>query len=200
MSAPALPLALLCAADYAGTRNPVRKFSHAGMRASIYETDIPASGKKGGGSLVLVIRGSDDMMDWARNLRFLPLPGMGATRLWHRGFLIEARRVYQFVVSLPAGMRPDWISGHSRGAAITQIICPSLGIPGIGFAPPRPLWIGPQPGRSNLVETWALDEDVVPYLGRFLGYRHVGRVRWLPGFGHRIGRYIAALEKLEKAA
>ncbi|HHH46720.1 MAG TPA: hypothetical protein ENK53_06910 [Thiotrichales bacterium] len=192
---PAPALARLCADDYAGAP-AIRSVELDGMAASLHlARDLPPPGRARGPSLVLVCRGSDDPEDWARNFRFLPAIGMGASwRLWHRGFLQEARVVYGFVMGLPADARPDWITGHSRGAAVAQILGPSVRRRTVTFAPPRPLWLGPQPSDAGLVENHALRGDPVPYAGRLFGFRHVGRVRWLGGVGHGIRRYIAALE------
>lgn len=192
-----LELAKLCRLDYrpVGDRpiQPLRSLDLEGMHAALYHAShLPMPNETSGSSLVLVCRGSDDPRDWARNIRFWPVPGIGATRFWHRGFLREARVVHGFVRGLP--VLPDWVTGHSRGSAIAQIVGPSLGVFTVTFAPPRPLFLGPQPKNANRVVNYALRGDPVPYLGRLVGFRHVGHTVVLDGVGHAISAYIEAIE------
>jgi hypothetical protein len=151
---------------------------------------------------VLLIRGTDQATDWLYNLRFLPMPRMedGDTRTWHRGFLIYARHVYSFARGWRAGGRKlAGIAGHSLGAAAAQIVGPSLRVPTLAFASPRPLWSRQQPTGHRLVTNWCRTDDWVCKLPP-IGFQHVGQVTWLKpasrncGEDHGIRRYVELLE------
>lgn len=160
---------------------------------------------KGG---VMVVLGANEIADWFDyNLDFIPgpesehvgfsvIPGDSGAR-WHAGFLEHARFVYAFAKP----QRPKLIAGHSLGAAAAQIVGASLGVPAIGFGSPRPL----RQRRQFRGEGWVLNvcrsDDTICYVPPgFLGFRHVGSVRWLtppqpdPGEDHSMDEYIEVLE------
>lgn len=139
----------------------------------------------------LVVTGSSGMTDYLfYNLRpFRPLPDMPEIdqligdlpkRAFHKGFLLHAARILRFL----GDDRPDFITGHSLGAASAQILGTALGVPTICFAPPqvikrrflkRPEFRDPNHPQWN-VYNLAWKQDFVTH-----GYRHAG-MRCL---GHR---------------
>lgn len=135
----------------------------------------------------LIIRGSDDAGDWLDNARAFPSLGIGDSwRLYHGGFLDDARLVYGYAKA----SRPRWIAGHSRGAAIAAIVGASLGIETVTFAQPRPLWLSPDlPDADRWVTSYCKTDDLVCYLPpRWLGWRHIGRVCWAAPRYHHVGQ------------
>jgi len=96
---------------------------------------------------VLLLPGSNSILDYFHyNLRVFHVGrkryrlasssserGASGT-IWHQGFLIYARKVYDWL----GDRRPEMIIGHSLGAAATQILSKTYNAPGIGFAAPRP--------------------------------------------------------------
>ena len=93
----------------------------------------------------LVITGSDSWQDYMMyNLRPLrPLPKMPEIDLlttsdlpknaFHKGFLLHAARVRRFL----GKHQPDFVVGHSLGAAAAQILGTALGVPTICLASPQ---------------------------------------------------------------
>jgi len=194
---PASLLVRLCAADYDGRMERVARvlgyWQYQGMHASVVLVDDARA---------LVCSGSNDPCDWARNFRFVPAWWGG--RLWHRGFLGEAGRVAMWAEKLP---QVDIVTGHSRGAAVAQIVAVMLQVPAVTFAAPRPLWIGSQPEGAHRVVNFGIRQDPVAAgpVSRMLGFRHVGRVEWLeiaiedPVLAHRVETYRVAVEAWERA-
>ena len=93
---------------------------------------------------VMLITGSSNLQDYLfYNLRPLrPLPSMTEIdricqdlprRAYHKGFLLHAARILRFLGSA----RPDYIVGHSLGAASAQILGTALNVPTICFASPQ---------------------------------------------------------------
>lgn len=157
-----------------------------GCQASLWER---ASG------IVCVVRGSGDGWDWSRNLFFLPgWSGKGDSgRLYHRGVLDYARRVYAWVKGKPI----DWMTGHSLGGGIGQIVGSSLGIPTYTIAAPKVLLpFQSQPPGAEHVTNAVLPGDPVPWL--VPGNRHIGTQAYLAprsgiwGMRHGIDHYINA--------
>lgn len=151
-----------------------------------------------------IVRGSNDRRDWALNLSIWPTRstiGHGVSgAMYHWGFLEPARQLYAWAKAA----RPRVLLGHSRGAAVVSIVGASLRIPTVAFACPRPLWLS---GGFEDAEQWVTvfnrSDDIVARLPPWwLGYRHIGRVRWArrpavrhAGEDHRIAHYISALEE-----
>lgn len=141
----------------------------------------------------LVITGSDSWQDYMfYNLRpFRPLPKMVEMdlltssdlpkRAFHKGFLLHAARVRRFL----GNRRPDYIVGHSLGAAAAQILGTGLGVPTICLASPQVVkrkFLGVPSLRSKEHPQWnvfnlAWSKDFVTR-----GYRMTG----LRCLGHRI--------------
>lgn len=160
----------------------------------VYASIVEAAGAR-----VLLIRGTTKWQQWGRyNLRLWPKVEAGDRLLWHGGFLRAAQVVYAFA----KGKRIDLVTGHSLGAAVTQIVATSLGVRGYGFASPRPLWGCRQPAGAVLMTSWNRRDDLVTALPpAWLGFRHVGGVVWLDpperhrGEDHGIAHYLELLGK-----
>lgn len=137
---------------------------------------------------ILIITGSDSWRDYTRyNLRpnrFVPV-SEGRRRIaeaipyaeFHQGFLLHACEVLDFL----GDDRPDFIVGHSLGAASAQIVGTVLGIPTIAFAPPQVIrrrYLG-QAGLREGHAQWnvfnvAWSADFVTQGYRFAGLRCLG--------------------------
>lgn len=138
---------------------------------------------------VLIITGSDSVGDYLRyNLRpnrkvtasaeraritkVIPLAAL------HGGFLLHATEVLRFLKR----DRPDFIVGHSLGAASAQIIGTTLGIPTITFAAPQvvrrkaltgPKWHLPGHAQWNVFNVrW--NHDLVTRGYHFVGMQNLG--------------------------
>lgn len=174
----------LIALDYEGALHAQDRLDIDGVQSAIvappgHQIGLP----------IMVIRGSDERLDWIRNFRFWPDAEPGDTVFWHRGFLTHARIAYGFAKEKGVGT----VIGHSLGAACTQIVAPSLGVPGIALASPRPLYapdeLMPRPANEALVQNWCRTDDAVCRVPPD-GFCHVGTVHWLTparrslGFDH----------------
>ena len=154
----------------------------------------------------LVIPGTNEFSDWFDfNLQFggQPMNGHGfevvpgdSGTLWHGGFLEHAQIVYTFA----KGLRPQFIVGHSLGAASAQIVGASLGIPAIAFAAPKTCQSrGRMHGEGWVLNICRVDDTVCHVPPSFLGFRNVGSLYWLtpdevhPGEDHKIEHYMELL-------
>jgi hypothetical protein len=151
-----------------------------------------------------IARGSNDRRDWMLNLSIWPSRstiGQGVSgAMYHWGFLEPARQVYAWAKAA----KPRVLLGHSRGAAVASIVGASLKIPTVAFACPRPLWLsGGFEDAESFVTVYNRSDDLIARLPPWwLGYRHIGDVRWAKhpavrhaGEDHRIMHYIDALEE-----
>ena len=97
---------------------------------------------------ILLIPGSNSIADYVMfNLRVLNFGGKkfrlndeltetwGPGVIWHQGFMKHAKVITDWMRR--KGFKPKYVMGHSLGAAATQIIVRTHGIPGIAFAAPR---------------------------------------------------------------
>ena len=170
--------AKLAEASYTSARitspKVMHSLSHQDVQAHLLEGDI------------LLLPGSNSVRDYLRyNLRPLRL-GQQQFRMaddatakghsgttWHQGLLAYSVVVFEWLKSL--NIRPNYVIGHSLGAAATQILSKSYGAPGIAFAAPRPKLIkGPVNHHEKCLIVNRFD-DVVPKLpGTF---NHMGKVK-----------------------
>lgn len=186
--------ARLILADYDGVLDSASRLDIDGCQSVIVDH---------AGETVLVIRGSDERQDWINNFRFLPDATPGDSVWWHRGFLTYARVAYSWARDKPVTV----VIGHSLGAACVQIVATSLGIPGLAFASPRPLWAPfgkARPSNEAMVTNYNRIDDVICDLPfAVLGFEHVGEVKWLTpkelhaGEEHRIKHYLDLLDVAE---
>lgn len=134
---------------------------------------------------ILLIPGSNSVADYLKfNLRVLNIGGkryrlndtdteQGASgTVWHQGFLRHAKVIFDWLSR--ENLRPDYIIGHSLGAAATQIMVRTYGVPGIGFAAPRPRRSRGQIKHSHLCLCLNRDDDHVCDLPS--GFHHMGKV------------------------
>ncbi len=157
---------------------------------------------------ILLLSGSNSLLDYAHfNLRVFNVGGRkfrlaakdterGASgTLWHQGFLIYARAVFDWV----GDRRPRILIGHSLGAAAAQILSKSWDRPAIGFAPPRPKKGGGAVAHDDKCLLICRVDDVVCSLTP--GFHHMGDARFLEpeainwGGDHSMKNYIRILQK-----
>jgi hypothetical protein len=159
----------LCGQDYADPSklDVLEKLEIGRVRASIVSTSCGVVG---------VIRGTSLRDQWGRfNFRFWAVPADGDTRRWHSGFLDYANITYAFFKGKPLAA----IAGHSLGAAAAQIVGPSLEVPTIALASPRPLFMDAQPALADLVLNVCRADDLVTRVPfAWMGYKHVGPSIW----------------------
>ena len=149
---------------------------------------------------VLVICGTNERADWRTNLRVIGNSswvetGQSGAR-YAGGWLSWARMVYGFAKDRGCVAA----TGHSAGGATVSIVGPSLALPTVTFASPRPLISGEVPG-SCLVLNRCRHDDMVPRRlpPPRLGFQHIGAVRWFHpqtrhrGSDHGCTEYLAAL-------
>ncbi len=132
--------AILAEASYQSKRitkpKLLKSCPHEDVQAHVLDGDI------------LLLPGSNSLQDYLLyNLRPLRLgrqkyrmddetTAKGASgTIWHQGFLAYSVVVFEWLKDIK--VRPKFIIGHSLGAAATQILTKSYGVPGIGFAAPR---------------------------------------------------------------
>ncbi|MEO1641539.1 MAG: hypothetical protein AAFU41_20100 [Pseudomonadota bacterium] len=163
---------------------------------------------------ILLLPGSNSVRDYLKfNLRVLNLgnkrltmsaggteKGASGTR-WHQGFLQYSRVVFDWLKGL--NVTPEYIIGHSLGAAATQILSKSYNAPAIGFAAPRP-----KKSRNRVVHDGRCllinrSDDIVPKLPG--DFHHMGRaVRFKTNIdrrfvAHSMDRYIAIVDEAVQA-
>jgi hypothetical protein len=174
----------------------IRSLDHDDVQAHLLEGNI------------LLLPGSNSVKDYLKfNLRPISL---GNTRLvlsdgstergasgtiWHQGFLRYSRVIFDWLKT--AGVTPNYIIGHSLGAAATQILSKSYNAPAIGFAAPRPKWTKNRvvhDGRCLLINR---SDDVVPKLPN--AYSHMGKTKLVRTnidkkfLAHSMPRYMAII-------
>lgn len=161
------------------------------------------------GEIILIIRGSDDWLDWARNFRALgsawPAPG-ASKRKYHRGFLKGARDIWWMLKW--NGLTPDsrdiapedqqitTVIGHSRGAAIAGIIGASLDVRTLTFACPRYVYGSGTIKGDAKVRHFVRSDDMITWAPPWLtrpGKTVQINQSWKWGESHRIGHYLEAL-------
>ncbi|WP_299045511.1 hypothetical protein [uncultured Tateyamaria sp.] len=171
--------AQMAEASYSGRTNASLA---AAWRDDLNDHDVQAIFLKGD---ILLIPGSNSVMDYLRyNLRVLNIAGKkyrlsdadtekGASgTVWHQGFLRHAKVIYDWLER--EKYRPKYIIGHSLGAAATQILVRTYGVPGIGFASPRPRRSPGSIKHSSLCLCLNRDDDKVCDLPG--SFHHLGRV------------------------
>ena len=171
--------AQMAEASYEGRKNDSLAVA---IRAELDEDDVQALFLKGD---ILLIPGSNSVADYLKfNLRVLNIGGKlyrlnddtteaGASRtIWHQGFLRFAQVIFAWLER--ENLRPKYIIGHSLGAAATQILVRSYGVPGIGFAAPRPRRSSGTIKHSELCLCINRDDDTVCDLPT--SFHHMGHV------------------------
>ncbi|WP_223427939.1 hypothetical protein [Tateyamaria pelophila] len=169
--------AQIAEASYTGRR-------HSPLAPSILhqldENDVAAYFLKGN---ILLIPGSNSVADYLKyHLRVLQIgckryrlsdedteKGASGT-VWHQGFLAHVKVIYDWLKR--ENLKPDYIIGHSLGAAATQVLVRTCGVPGIGFAAPWPRRSSGAIKHSDLCLCINRDDD--PVCG-------------LPGIFHNMG-------------
>ncbi|MCT8161206.1 hypothetical protein [Pseudoruegeria sp. SHC-113] len=158
----------------------------------------------------LVIPGTNEFSDWFEfNFDVFGTEGHGfevahgdSGAVWHAGFLEHAQTVFSFAKPL----KPKFIIGHSLGAASAQIVGSSLRVPTVAFASPRTNRGEKRfSGAGWVLNICRVDDTVCHVPPPFMGFQHVGSVRWMmpdeanPGQDHRIHEYIDCMAMEQNA-
>ena len=175
---------------------------------SLNHNDVQAHLLKGN---ILLLPGSNSVRDYVKfNLRPLRLgnqrlvlkhtseaeKGASGTK-WHQGFLRYSIEIFDWLQK--EGVRPNYIIGHSLGAAAAQILSKTYNTPAIGFAAPRPKWSKHgviQDGRCLLVNR---TDDPVPKLPST--YHHMGKTKLFQSvknksrFAHSMDHYVKIIKE-----
>jgi len=163
---------------------------------------------------MLLIPGSNSVGDYIRfNMRVRNIGGKrlrisddhtekGASgTTWHQGFLRFAKEIYDWLER--EALRPDYIIGHSLGAAATQILVRTYGVPGIAFAAPRPRRHRGAIKHSELCLCLNRDDDRVcdlPPHFHHMGTVHRARAkRSVFGPDHSMKHYRKVVEEQQQA-
>ncbi|MFL4471980.1 hypothetical protein ACERZ8_19635 [Tateyamaria armeniaca] len=181
------------------------------LRKELDDDDVQALFLKGD---ILLIPGSNSVADYLKfNLRVLNIGGKrfrlnddhteaGASgTIWHQGFLRHAQVIFAWLER--ERLRPKFIIGHSLGAAATQILVRTYGVPGIGFAAPRPRRSRGAIKHSHLCLCINRDDDAVCTLpGSFhhMGHVHHARAkRSVFGPDHSMKHYRRVIDEQQVA-
>lgn len=163
---------------------------------------------------ILLLPGSNSVRDYVKfNLRPVRLGGQrfvlkhttasekGASGTkWHQGFLRYSIEIFEWLKR--EGATPNFIIGHSLGAAAAQILSKTYNTPAIGFAAPRPKWSKHavvQDGRCLLVNR---TDDPVPKVPS--AYHHMGKTKLFKSlkhkslFAHSMKHYINIINEDDK--
>lgn len=155
---------------------------------------------------VLVIPGSNELIDWIRNVNVYNILGKtykakaqaksrtGA--ILHSGFNQHANLIAKFAKEHDA----KFIIGHSLGAATAQILGSWMGVPAVGFASPRvKLGLRGVKNEHKVLNICRLDDLVTHVPPSEVGFRRLGKTVQLvapaanPGLDHSMPNYIKAL-------
>lgn len=160
---------------------------------------------------ILLLPGSNSVRDYVKfNLRPVWLGGQrfvlkhatdsekGASGTkWHQGFLRYSIEIFEWLKK--ENVKPNYIIGHSLGAAAAQILSKTYNTPAIGFAAPRPKWSKHgvvQDGRCLLVNR---TDDPVPKVPS--AYHHMGKTKLFRSvkhkslFAHSMRHYINIIDE-----
>ncbi len=203
--------AQMAEASYKGSRDASIKRAIVKKSHELDEDDVQAVFLKGD---ILLIPGSNSVADYLKfNLRVLNIggkkyrlndddvePGASGT-IWHQGFLRHAQVIFAWLER--ERLRPKYIIGHSLGAAATQILVRTYGVPGIGFAAPRPRRSPGSIKHSELCLCINRDDDKVCDLPG--SFHHMGKVqrahakRSTLGPDHKMKHYIRVIDEMQVA-
>lgn len=179
--------ATLAAASYKSGRivspRVIKSLDHGDVQAHLLDGNI------------LLLPGSNSVRDYVKfNLRPLRLgnqrlvlknatdseKGASGTK-WHQGFLRYSIEIFEWLKR--EEVTPNYIIGHSLGAAAAQILSKTYNAPAIGFAAPRPKWSKHgvvQDGRCLLVNR---TDDPVPKVPS--SYHHMGKTKLFKSVKHK---------------
>lgn len=176
------------------TKGVVEYFDDKGAQALMLEHNV------------LVIPGSNELLDWMRNINVYNILGKtykaksqaksktGA--ILHSGFNRHANLLGIFAKKHDA----KFIIGHSLGGAAAQILGSWMGVPAIGFASPR-VKLGERKVKNEklILNICRLDDFVTHVPPSEIGFRRLGKTVQLippettPGLDHSMPNYIKAL-------
>ena len=200
--------AKLIEAAYVG---PTHRSLRQHLRATLDENDVQALYLQ---QDILLIPGSNSVADYLKfNLRVLNVGGKryrlndddterGASgTVWHQGFLRFSKVIYNWIER--ENLKPKYIIGHSLGAAATQVLVRTYGVPGIAFAAPRPRRSRGAIKHSSLCLCLNRDDDPVCDLPP--NFHHMGKIhrararRSAFGPSHKMKHYRRVVEEQQTA-
>lgn len=163
---------------------------------------------------ILLLPGSNSVRDYLKfNLRPLRLGNRRLTMsngetergasgtIWHQGFLVYARVIFDWLKD--EGIKPNFIIGHSLGAAATQILSKSYDTPAIGFAAPRPKKTNNRVKHDDKCLLLNRTDDIVPKMPS--AFTHMGQAKLLRSatdqrfLAHSMPRYQSIIEEAVQA-
>jgi hypothetical protein len=146
---------------------------------------------------ILVIPGSDSVEDyWRYNLRGVAWMNLfrRKKRKFHKGFLSHAQEIHDFAKE--NGTKR--ITGHSLGAASSQLLASMLNVEALNFAAPKVVLRGWSVQVNKPIRNFNRKDDRVAKLPSFL-WKHVGDTYVLDtkkphlGGDHKIKHYETAM-------
>ena len=160
----------------------LQEFCVQGIQASIVEVD---------NLRVLLVPGTNEEADWRVNIMAWPFPFNG--RFYHHGFLRVAVDLLDWIDHQTLHL----ITGHSYGAAVSQIVGSRLQVPTLAWASPRVLWSSVPPIGARFVRNIVATDDPIRFgPSALLRYAWIGETesfhpgrRRLKG-GHSVDRYL----------
>ena len=181
------------------------------IRVSLNHDDVQAHLLEGN---ILLLPGSNSVRDYLKfNLRPLRLggkqirlrdgdteKGASGTR-WHQGFLRYSKVIYDWLET--ENIRPNFIIGHSLGAAAAQILSKSYDTPAIGFAAPRPKRTRNRVVKDGRCLLLNRSDDIVPKVPS--EFSHMGRATLFKTkvdkrfMAHAMPRYVAIVDEAVQA-
>ena len=173
---------------------------------------MPSTGgyiARGDDTIFVVFQGTDPLLlaNWVSDFDFLPnKQGI------HQGFQKALDVAWNDIAGALERSKPIAhliVTGHSLGAACTQIVATSLNVTGYGFASPKtlfaPVGLTRRPANEHLVTNWCRSDDAICYLPP-IAFDHVGAVNWLQplavhrGDDHRLIHYLDMLAEAKAEA
>ncbi len=146
----------------------------------------------------LVIPGTNELSDWTRyNLPAITWKTLGSNGQYkfHAGFLKHAQMLLEFA----RDNRIKRITGHSLGAASSQLLAATSDVEALNFAAPKVVFGKWKVVHSKPIVNLNRKDDRVGKIPRWF-YKHIGQTYWLntkvinDGGDHKIKHYVSAMQ------
>lgn len=147
---------------------------------------------------LLVIPGSQGVNDYLKfNLQIFKFKftNKNSKMMFHAGFLKHCNELLEFARE----NNVKYVAGHSLGAASSQLLAATLGIPALNFAAPKVMRQGFRAKHGGQVVNINRKDDLVGHVPKLL-FKHIGKTYWLDcgpedgKFDHALSRYVEAME------